>query len=189
MRHVITLTGPCGIGKSYVKRKVKREFVLREPPIYTTRPLRDNEEIGERIRITDDEFDVLVNNQEFLFVNELFGYRYGLRTADIYQTPGDLILELYVDNTGRFRELLPDAHMIAMIPSSIEFIEKRLRKRGDKTIFERLKHAPEEIEKIVKNYKDGIFDVLYVISEKNEGKIVKVICEYIESIGVKRRKE
>ena len=182
MRHIVTLTGPSGIGKSYIKRKAKKKFLLKEPPIYTTRPIRDEEESSERITIREEEFEVLEKNQEFLFVNNLFGYRYGLKSKDIYESHEDLILELYVDNTKIFRKLIPDAYMIAMIPSSINFLEKRLRKRGDdaRTISKRLKHATKEVKKIIEIYEEGIFDLLYVIDETNERNAEFDILNYIK---------
>ncbi len=180
MSRRITLTGPSGIGKTYVKRKAKESYSLKEPAIYTTRPLRCEEESDERISITEKEFNDLENRGEFIFVNNIFGYRYGLK-KDIYFSSDDLILELYVDNIETFRIKRPDAYMIAMIPLDLGFLEERLKKRVGKCheyIYNRIEHAKEEIEKI--KCLVHIFNELYVVKKQNETEVLYSILRDIE---------
>ena len=180
MNYILTLTGPSGIGKTYIKRKIKEKFGLSEPPVYTTRPLREISEINERIYLSENEFKKMEKNGEFLFVNEIFGYKYGLKKIDLIEINSDKILELYIDNVDQFRKLHPQADMIALLPVSLEFLEKRLEKRdGNKeedTI--RLKNAEKEI-KLIK-MKREIFNLIYIVDSESEKNIVSYMLEYVK---------
>lgn len=176
---IITLTGPSGVGKGYLKTYLKKKLCLKEIPVYTTRTLRLNESNEERIFVDKKNFLKLVKNKQFLFVNRILGNFYGFLKKDFLSPPKRIILEIYVNNVRKFKKYFPNSLMIAILPSNLEFLKYRLKKRriktGEKGIIQRLKNASKEIKKIQKLKK--YFDLIYIVGKQNE----KIICQEIEN--------
>jgi len=182
MSRIITLTGPSGVGKSYIKRRLKAELHLVEIPVFTTRNRRNENENSERIFVTEEEFLQKLYDGELIFMNCLYGARYAFSSSDINrmkQPDGEFILELYIGNVRRFRNVFPFANMIAIVTDSMDLLRSRLRKRleDEADIELRLKGAEREIQDIL--YEKELFDVVYFVDYYNGNQIENEIIEYV----------
>ena len=77
---ILTIAGPSGSGKTTVLDGI-REHIHGARPLesVTTRPERATDQPGEYEKVTDAEFDRLINQGEFLWHVAVHSYRYGTR--------------------------------------------------------------------------------------------------------------
>lgn len=76
---VFILSGPTGTGKTTLMKMLNDEFPCIVQSIsYTTRPPRPNEVPGKDYHFVSlNEFDLMINNHEFLEHVTLYGHHYG----------------------------------------------------------------------------------------------------------------
>jgi len=180
-RFLITLTGPSGVGKGYLKKCLKAYFELEEPSVYTTRQKRKEDEKGERMFLAKEEFSRKLANKELIFVNEFYGNLYGF-ALNAFRNVKDrgVITEIHIDNVEEFRKKYPKAVMVALLTDDIGFLEYRLKERAESSeeLGKRLKEARDELKKS-KSMKDK-FDFIYNVNYRNEDKIVNTVIKYIK---------
>jgi len=178
---LITLIGPSGVGKGYLKNYLKRVFSLTEPPVYTTREKRGNENCSDRIFLTKKEFRTKLKNKELILVNEIYGNYYGFH-KNAFSDNSNQITEIYADNVKKFKEIRPSALILGLLPENLDFLIYRLQKRkkeNGKKVSERLKGIKAELNKVLKQKE--YFDYLYYVGKNNEGKICSDIENYIKN--------
>jgi len=104
----------------------------------------------------------MIDNNEFLEWENVYGHYYGTAEAPVKQTLArnqDILLDIDVKGARKVREKRRDAILIFVMPPSYQELERRLRGRGlddEEQILNRLKIAREEI----KDYK--MYDYLIV---------------------------
>src|SRR5947209_6820937 len=79
----VLLLGSSSVGKSTIIRGLDNNFFTYISP-YITRPLREEER--DKIAIGDDEFDSLAQDGMFVYINHLYGVRYGTPLVTIQET-------------------------------------------------------------------------------------------------------
>jgi guanylate kinase len=164
MTNVFIISAPSGSGKSTLVSEVRRTVPNLEFSIsYTTRNPRGAEQNGrEYYFVTREEFEGMVDGQEFLEHADVFGNYYGtarrfLRQAE--QKGTDLLLDIDVQGAAQIKSALPEAVSIFILPPNRSELEQRLRNRGQDSgpvIQRRLDTAAREIE----NY--GKYDYILV---------------------------
>ncbi len=133
---IIVIVAPSGTGKSTLIKRLKAEFpVLVESVSYTTRPMRPGEVHGESyFFISKEEFQLKIQNNEFLEYAEVHGNFYG--TSKIFvkkclDEGHNLLFDLDVQGTDSFKNYFDDqAQAIFIAPPSVDELENRLRHRG-----------------------------------------------------------
>jgi len=150
------VSSPSGGGKTTLIRRL-----LAAPPgaalhfsvSHTTRPMRSGEKDGREYHfVAVEEFQRMVQRDEFLEHNEVHDHIYGTSKAEVLPrlaAGDDVILDIDVKGAGDIRAAYPDAVTIFIVPSSIGELERRLRSRGldsDESIRKRLINAAREIE-------------------------------------------
>jgi guanylate kinase len=149
MSFILTLTGPSGVGKGYVKSSLKSDFDYDEPLIYTTRPSRPHE--GDRICLEGSCFDLMVGSGKIVLPHDVYGNRYGFERG-FFDSIEDtsVVSEVYVSLVSFFREKYPDAIMVALKSNSEQLLRERLKKRGESSdsIEKRVRSALEESRSI-----------------------------------------
>jgi len=173
---LISLTGPSGVGKGFVKNFLTKHIDgLRDVCWTTTRPLRTGEAQGlSRESVYPKAFHALKDSGELVFVQELFGHHYGLRRDFLSQHSGNFITELHIDNLILAGDTLPCTMKIALLPVNTGFLEARLLRRGTesaKEMAQRLEAAKQEVLKI-ERWKD-LFSLVMYVSQENED----TVCE------------
>lgn len=150
---VFVISGPSGVGKSSILRKLlERDSRLRFSVSHTTRLPRAGERDGQDYSFVDaEEFERLVESDAFLEHAEYQGCRYGTSRAAVEGPTAeghDLILEVEVNGAEQLRERLPEAVTIFVLPPSPQDLETRLHGRksdDEQAIRKRLERARQEL--------------------------------------------
>ncbi len=154
MSIVYIISAPSGSGKTTLVNKVREIIPKLDFSIsYTTRPPRGSEMNGQEYYfVPREQFDEMVQNDEFLEHADVFGNCYG--TARRFLTKAeeqgnDLLLDIDVQGAEQIKRKIPEAVSIFILPPDRKTLETRLRTRSldeDKVIQRRLATAGREIE-------------------------------------------
>mgnify|MGYP000925371482 CR=1 FL=1 len=157
--NLIVLSGPSGVGKGTVLRRLLKDYKDIEYSISaTTRPGRKGEIHGkDYFFLSEEEFFQMVDNNQFIEWAKVHNNYYGTPREYVEKTlqdGRDIILEIDIQGARKVRETYPEAVYVFLLPPSFSELEKRLNKRGtedEKTKELRLKNAREELKELV-NY-------------------------------------
>lgn len=155
MSTVFIISAPSGSGKStLVHRLLSTVPDLMFSVSYTTRAPRGNEKDGESYHFTTrDEFEAMLERDEFLEWAQVFGNYYGTHRGvlDRAREAGrDLVLDIDVQGARQLKAKIPEAVSVFILAPSRQVLEQRLRARGEdreEVILRRLKDAADEIRK------------------------------------------
>lgn len=150
------VSSPSGGGKTTLIRRL-----LEAPPgatlhfsvSHTTRPMRAGEKNGREYHfVTVEEFQRMVQRDEFLEHNEVHDNIYGTSKAEVLPRLAageDVVLDIDVQGARDVRKVYPGAVSIFIVPSSAAELERRLVSRGldgPEAIRKRLINAAREIQ-------------------------------------------
>ncbi len=177
---IISFTGPSGVGKGFLKRKLIEAYPdVKELSWATTRLPRDGE--TGRVCMDDEAFARILKSGGILFDHELYGSRYGLLVSEI-DPRGSYVTELHVSNVSRASSCSWEIYRIAVLPEDIKFLETRLRDyRATETedeIRERLAAAEDEIARI----HTETFECVFRVSQANENMIAVEMLRRMEQV-------
>lgn len=149
------ISAPSGAGKTTLCRMAAQHFPeIKNSISYTTRKERPGEVNGKDYWfVTDEAFDRMVENGEFLEHAGVYGRRYGTSKKDLEALLDEgwsVILEIDVQGAEKVRKALKGGVYIFILPPSLKACEDRLKARGKDSpedIKKRLKIAEEEIRK------------------------------------------
>ena len=150
---LLVLSGPSGVGKSTVLRKIMAGRTDMEFSVSaTTRAPRPGEVNGrEYFFVTREEFDKMVAEGELLEHAEFVGNCYGTPRSQVesrLENGITVVLDIEVQGAAQIKKLMPEAITVFLAPPSLEALEQRLRGRGtesEDTILGRLETAKKEL--------------------------------------------
>ena len=153
MSTVFVVSGPSGVGKSTLLRRViDADPRLRFSVSHTTRAPRQGERDGlDYYFVRREDFLRLVGEGAFLEHAEYQGNLYGTSRAEVEKAMRggyDLILEVEVQGAQQLQRSLPEAVRIFIEPASLDVLEERLRARNTESeavLQRRLGTAREEL--------------------------------------------
>lgn len=152
--NLIIFTGPSGVGKGTIVKKVFQDLPNVEFSVScTTREKRPGEIEGKNYFYkTREEFETLIKEDKLLEHAEFVGNYYGTPRDFVDQQLSlgkDVFLEIEVQGALQVMQKFPEALSIFLVPPKFEDLEARLRKRGteaEEVLQKRLAKAREEMK-------------------------------------------
>ena len=156
------ISAPSGSGKSTLVNQLRSLVENLEFSVsYTTRPPRGSEEEAREYHfISREEFQRMIEADEFLEYADVFGNYYGTARSSLthaFEQGKDVLLDIDVQGAAQVRSKVPQAITIFLMPPSPEILAYRLRNRSraegavqEEIIRRRLARARDEIE----NYRE-----------------------------------
>ena len=153
MANLFIIAAPSGCGKtSLVKALLGNSKNLAVSVSHTTRKPRKGEIDGENYHFVSNEtFEQMISNNDFLEYAEVFGNMYGTAKTNIYEkldSDISIILEIDWQGARQVRQNMPEVISIFILPPSKNVLLERLTTRGqdDKaTISERMENSEKEM--------------------------------------------
>ena len=131
---LIVMSGPGGVGKSTITAHLRSHPAILISVSATTREPRENEIDGRDYHfMTDEKFDQLIAQNEFLEWAEFAGSRYGTlrKSVEDGRAAGKhVLLEIEIAGARQIRKAEPDALLIFISPPSWDDLVERLTARG-----------------------------------------------------------
>jgi len=150
---VFVITGPSGVGKGTLIRKLLRRMPELELSVSaTTRSPRAGELDGRDYHFLDrEEFDHRAQEGDFLEHATYSGNRYGTLRSEVERrldAGASVVLEIEVQGARQVRAAMPESIQVFIAPPAPESLRERLAKRGTDSaeeIDERLRTAEIEL--------------------------------------------
>ena len=151
----IVISGPSGVGKGTICKRLFKELNAWYSVSTTTREPREGESNGINYYfISKEEFKKRIDDGEFLEYNIYNDNYYGTSKKVVLEKINqgiNVFSEIDVNGAFNIKKIFPDALLIYFAPPSMETLRERLINRGTEnidTIEARLKIAEEEMKKI-----------------------------------------
>ncbi|WP_272030442.1 guanylate kinase [Oceanobacillus kimchii] len=148
------LSGPSGVGKGTVRKKLfEEETDLQYSISMTTRDRRSGEVDGvDYFYKTKEEFEQLIKDGQLLEYAQYVNNYYGTPRNYVEETlekGQDVFLEIEVQGALQVKENFPEGVFIFLFPPSLDELKNRIVSRGTESqelVLNRLKEARNEIE-------------------------------------------
>jgi len=172
---LLVLSGPGGVGKSTVAKRLREAGDFWVSVSATTRKPRSNEIDGrDYFFVTDEEFTRMTNANEFLEWAEFAGNRYGTPLEKVEHAlllGRNVLLEIEIAGAKQVKAHLPQSVLVFLEPPTWEELVSRLEGRGTDSPerrAERLELAQEELASA------SFFDVV-LVNDQVESVVGKLI--------------
>lgn len=150
---LIVLSGPSGVGKGTIVKKLLGSGNYSLSVSCTTRSPRESERDGvDYFFLSREQFEEWIEKDGFLEYSNHFGNFYGTPKSFVMKKleTSDVILEIDVDGALAVKKARPETLLIMIAPPDTGELRTRLRGRGTENpeeIEKRLKRAEYELEK------------------------------------------
>lgn len=193
-RPPLLLSGPSGVGKSYLAYYLSSNYEASRIVPTTTRPIRINEQDGvDYYFLRDEEYDFRRQSGEMFMSNEFFGAKYGFerRAVESILAQGRVpITEIFTPKLEQFKAAYPDSRAIFLMPENTDLVVNRMRRRGDPEdkIEYRVQEGLGEIEHY-RTMSSRLYEKCYIVGENNFDIIAQSVVEnYILGEGSRLHK-
>ena len=162
---LLALSGVTGIGKSYFKEKLVNELGFHKVNTIRTRPIRIGEKNGiDGIFISDEQLDVLKQENKIIYDFKVFGGRYAYLKDEILSND-NMVFEMHYTMIDDWKKIRPDIKTIYILPKDIEIPKQKAKERNlskEKEV-ERINEIDEQYNKFIndKNFQNKFDYFLY----------------------------
>jgi len=174
--NLFIISAPSGSGKSTLTNELRRIVPNLDFSIsYTTRPPRGSEQFGrEYFFVSREEFERMMQEDEFLEWAEVFGNYYGTAKRFLREATArghDLLLDIDVQGAAQVKLKAPDAVSIFVLPPSREELERRLRRRAE---------ADDNLQRQLKGDGARLFNTEAIIQRRLQtaSREIENFCQY-----------
>ena len=177
---LLAFAGITGIGKSYYKDKVCEKLGFEKIRIITTRAPRKTEVKNEdKIFISKDELEKMVNNGEIAYQFEMLGNIYAYTKESLFSSK-NTVFEMHYTTVADFKRICPHIKTIYLLPNDLKVAKEKVLERNldPKVEQARLREIDEHYNRISTDKKlMSMFDyVLYNNYDKeSEENIINLI--------------
>jgi guanylate kinase len=181
---LIFVSGPSGVGKSTVSKRLVEVLPAEFGLSATTRQAKPQDALGKKYHFVDEcEFKRMLEAGAFLEYACVFGNWYGTLRQPVEDALAQgriILLEIDVQGAIQVHKLFPAAMGVFILPPDEGDLLRRLRDRGrddEATIQRRFAEAKEEIRTAKAC---GIYDVMVVNETNHVDKTVETIRQGVE---------
>ncbi len=184
---VVILSSPSGAGKTTLVKKIAQENNFKISISYTTRKPRTNEQNGkDYFFISEEEFENLIKNKQFLEYAKVFENYYGSSKSQVFENLNkgeNVIFDIDWQGSEQIKKQKLNYKLITffILPPTKSELFSRLKNRDmkDKNIVEeRMKQFNEDIEQ----WENYDFVVINDDLEKCYNEIIRFINKKKESL-------
>lgn len=184
---LVIISGPSGVGKSTICKRVVETLDAHLSVSATTRPPGPGETDGVNYTfLTREQFEERIRNDEFLEYARVFGNYYGTPRPPVEKALNEgrvVILEIDVQGALQVKKQKPKAVMIFILPPRTDVLQQRMDTRGrgedQESKKNRLQTASHEIAAAWQHYdhmvvnddlEQAVQEVIAIIEGKIEDK-------------------
>ncbi len=178
---LIFVSGPSGVGKSTICRRLASELPAEFAVSATTREGKPQDAQGKKYEFVDEAtFRRWLETGELLEYAYVFGNWYGTLKTPVQEglaAGRTILLEIDVQGAIQVHKLFPHAMGVFILPPSEQDLLTRLRGRGrddEATIMRRFAEAQQEIRTAEAS---GVYDLLVVNEDHGVEKTTDVIMK------------
>jgi len=184
------LSSPSGAGKTTISRMLlERDPDIKLSVSATTRPMRAGEVDGKDYHfVSQEQFDAMVENSEFLEWARVFNNCYGTPKAQVkagLREGQDFLFDIDWQGTQQlYQKMETDVVRVFILPPSLEELQRRLNGRGTdsaEVIAARMERARAEI-----SHWDG-YD--YVVVNDDVEACYDQVCEILHAERMRRARQ
>lgn len=176
----ILISGPSGVGKTYLTQQLEMNFNCKRVVSTTTRKPRGQERHGVAYWfLSDIEYQEREASGAMFMSNQFLGARYGCETAEI-ESIRDIglhpVTEIYTPKINEFMAAYPDSVAIFLMPSGLSMLIRNMKRRGDSppAIRDRFHTGLGEILDYASGYKH-YYQWEYVVSRQGFKRMLREI--------------
>jgi len=167
---LVIISGPSGAGKStLIEDALKNMDGYVKSVSFTTRPKRKNEIEGIKYNfISKQDFDKFLKDGKLLECANYCDFQYGTPKSFVKEKLKEgknVILEIEVQGAIQVRDKMKEVFMIFIVPSNVEQLESRLKKRNTEHLTDIEKRVKTAIEELKYQH---LYDCIIVNNDYNE---------------------